>query len=87
MLNCCKKKKTKIIPKKRANSYSEFLDICIKDWELKNKNIVLSQIAPKPPTPVSTMKNYIKQKNEKNNNKLKDNVIKIINEDDILSNS
>lgn len=87
MLNCCKKKKTKIIPKKRTDSYSDFLDVCIKDWELKNKNIVLSQIAPKPPTPVTTMKNYIKQKNENNNNKLKDKEFKIINEDNILSNT
>jgi hypothetical protein len=71
MFNCCVKRKTKIIPKKRKDSYSDFYDVCVEDWEIKNKNLNLSQVAPKPPTPISTMNNYIKKKkNEKKNNKL-----------------
>lgn len=71
MFNCCNKR-VKVIPKKkRADSYSEFSEVCINKWNEKNKNIDITQIAPKPPTPVSTMNRYIKQKNEKNkiNNK------------------
>lgn len=66
MFNCCKNKKTKIEPKKRSDSYSDFLDVCIKDWECKNQNLNKLKVAPKPPTPVSTMKSYINEKNEKN---------------------
>ena len=66
MFMCCKKKKKKILPRKRADSYSEYLDVCIKNWERNNTNIVKCQVAPKPPTPISTMNKYIKKKIEKN---------------------
>ena len=65
MFNCCKRKKTKINPRERADSYSDFLNICIKDWEINNKNLNSSKIAPRPPTPISTMQSYINKKNEK----------------------
>ena len=65
MFKCCKKKKVKIEPRKRADSYNEYLNICINDWKLKNKNIDISQIAPKPPTPISTMSKYIQNKAKK----------------------
>ncbi len=66
MFNCCKKRKTKIEPKTRTDSYSDFLDICIKDWQVNNKNLNIFKIAPKPPTPISSMKSYINKKNKKN---------------------
>ena len=65
MLYCCKRRKTKITPRKRTDSYSDFLNICIKDWEINNKNLNGAKVAPRPPTPISTMKSYINKKNEK----------------------
>ncbi len=67
MFNCFKKRK-KIIPikRKKINSYSEYLNICIKDWEIKNNNLNETKIAPKPPTPVSTLSKYISLKKMKN---------------------
>lgn len=65
MFFCCKKTK-KIMPKKNQDSYSEYLNICINDWKVKNKNINISQIAPKPPTPISTVSKYIHNKVKKN---------------------
>jgi len=59
MFTCCKKKKSKIIPKQKSNSYSDFLNICINDWEANNKNLNNAKVAPRPPTPISTIESYV----------------------------
>ena len=71
MFYCCKKrKKIKIIPKKRTDSYSEFMEVCINDWKKNNKDVQNYQIAPKPPTPISSVQKYIKIKKKKNEKNL-----------------
>jgi len=69
MFNCCKKKKFKVIPKQKIYSYSDFLNICINDWETNNKNLNNSKIAPKPPTPISTIESYVNLKKNSINKK------------------